>query len=352
MSERSYIILTVVALVFIAAVTAVSFAASAQPSDDRNPSGESVRQPTAGTDETVPESTSTPDTSGIEGTDAPETSDIPNDTETSPAGGEEEHPSLTVTGDYIPSAASSEALLTSIAEFGRPTGLCAVDIATGMSISYGAGDALTPASVVKVVYALYCFRCIDAGEAALDEILTYTEEDLINGNGVIGGMGIGARLTLYDVLYHTINTSDNEGYNMLHRRFGQSGCDAMTSALGCTTCRFSATRWPRVSARDLALLWEEIYKYRNETDCGSIFYDMLLNVDYMHFFRDATGHGTANKSGWNESACNESGIIYGDRTYILVLLTEGSYYTADMNAFGDIVRAVDAMMSEYNRSVS
>ena len=75
---------------------------------------------------------------------------------------------------------------------------------------------------------------------------------------------------------------------------------------------------------------------------------MLLSVDYMHFFRDALGCTVANKSGWNDESYNEGGVVYGDRVYVLVVLTSGSYYTADKNAFNDIVRAVDAMMSEYN----
>lgn len=352
MTNRNYLILAAVAVAFIIAMAALSFAfASATlPPANRNDNTEPGEILTSGTDKPTPESTQ--DTSDP-GTSRPETSGGPEGTEEPPPiGGGDVHGAFTVTGNYTPSEKTADALESAINKFGRPTGLMAVDIATGMTITHGENDALAPASVVKVVYALYCFRRIDAGDAKFDEILTYTAEDRVNGNGVIGRAGIGAQFTLYDVLYHTINTSDNEGYYMLMRRFGRIGCDEMTSALGCTTCKFASSRWPRVSARDLAVIWAEIYKYRSETDCGSIFYDMLLNVSRMHFFRDATGHGTANKSGWNESACNESGIVYGDRTYILVLLTEGSYYTANMDAYGDIVRAVDAMMSEYNSSMS
>ena len=377
MKGREYAALAAVALVFAAVVAALAFSVSrtAQPTTPATTTAVVTDGTVQDSESSVPETTAPPESSPPETTDvtyttdAPETTDTDNvtlpaettdavtsnipetttPTETKPQESVKS-PKIMISGNYTPSAEAFAALSGAIKSFGRPTGLIAVDIETGMTVAYNADKSFAPASIVKVVYALYCFRLIDAGEASLDELLTYTANDTVHGNGVIGKMGVGAVLTLNDVLYHTINTSDNEGYYMLLRRFGSAGCDEMTSALGCKTCKLKTSKWPKVSARDMALIWEEIYRYSTETECGRMFYDMLQNVQRMHFFRDALGDGyeVANKSGWNSTACCEGGVIFGGgRTYILVILTEGSYYTADMNAFGDMVRAVDTMMSEY-----
>lgn len=254
-------------------------------------------------------------------------------------------------GGITPSAESAKALADAIEAFGRPVGLVAVDTATGASVSFGADEAFAPASTIKAVLALYAAETVDSGEASLDEKLTYTDADRVYGNGVIGKMGVGTELTLREVLYHTLNTSDNEGYYMMLRRFGRSGCDRMTEALGCTTGKLSTSKWPKISARDLSLVWGEIYKRRGEGEGEKLIWDFLSDVEYMHFFRDALGSEggrvLANKSGWNDDSCCEGGVIETDGgAYVLVILTKGSYYTANMDAFYEIVRRADAIMNE------
>ena len=72
----------------------------------------------------------------------------------------------------------------------------------------------------------------------------------------------------------------------------------------------------------------------------------------MHFFKDALGVDIANKAGWNDASYNDSGIVYGDRTYVLVLLSDGSYYTASKSQYNAIISAIDGLMSEYAETAS
>lgn len=257
---------------------------------------------------------------------------------------------IRIDGDYVPSDGAAGALVDAISLFGHPTGLFAVDLETGTAIAVNADEAFEPASVIKVCYVLYCCRQIDANAASLDELLTYTEDDYIHGNGAIGKMGFGAQMTIREVITHVIKTSDNEGYYMLIRRFGREGYDEMMESLGCGTGRLAITRWPAISARDYASVWQEIYRYRSESDTGAMLFDLLLHVEYMHFFRDALDVSVANKSGWNDESYNEGGIVFGERTYALVIMSSCDYYTADTSRFGDIVRAVNAMMNEIGAS--
>lgn len=260
---------------------------------------------------------------------------------------EPELASIKIKGSYTPSDENVDALYSALLKFGRDLGFTAVDLNTGMTVSYNADKKFSPASIIKASVVLYACKQIDLGKASLDEKLTYTVDDIVHGNGVIGKKGVGSRFTLREVIYHTVNTSDNEGYYMLLRRFGRNGHDDMVRSLGSSSGLVKTSRWPKVTAADFAKVWEEIYCYRNESTTGKWLYELFLNVDKMHFFRDALSVETANKAGWNASNYNDTGIIYGDRTYVLVLLTDGSYYTASESDFNAIVSAINAMMSEY-----
>ena len=230
-----------------------------------------------------------------------------------------EYDDFTVDGRFAPSAEAAAAVGDAIDAFGRPTVFYAVDIETGMTIGRGVDEVCDTASAVKILAALYAFRQIDAGKLSLDEMLTYTENDYVYGEGIIGHMEFGTKLSVRDVLYHTLNTSDNEGYTMLVRRLDRVDMDNMLEGLGVHVPCYRWTFWPHVSCRDLAAVWAEAYRYRD----------------------------TAVKAGWNRSKFGEGGIVYGERTYILILLTDGNYWDANKEGFFNIVRSIDALMCEY-----
>lgn len=258
-----------------------------------------------------------------------------------------EYDDFTVNGRFAPSAGTAAAVGDAIEAFGRPTVFYAVDIETGMTIGRGEDEVYDTASAVKILAALYAFRQIDAGKLSLDEMLTYTKNDYVYGEGIIGHMEFGTKLSLRDVLYHTLNTSDNEGYTMLVRRLDRVDMDKMLEGLGVHVPCYRWTFWPKVSCRDLAAVWAEVYRYRDETDGGRMLYDLVSHVEQMHFFHDALGYDTAVKAGWNRSKFGEGGIVYGERTYILILLTDGNYWDANKEGFFNIVRSIDALMCEY-----
>ncbi len=258
-----------------------------------------------------------------------------------------EYDDFTVDGRFAPSAEAAAAVGDAIDAFGRPTVFYAVDIETGMTIGRGVDEVCDTASAVKILAALYAFRQIDAGKLSLDEMLTYTENDYVYGEGIIGHMEFGTKLSVRDVLYHTLNTSDNEGYTMLVRRLDRVDMDNMLEGLGVHVPCYRWTFWPHVSCRDLAAVWAEVYRYRDETDGGRMLYDLVSHVEQMHFFHDALGYDTAVKAGWNRSKFGEGGIVYGERTYILILLTDGNYWDANKEGFFNIVRSIDALMCEY-----
>lgn len=255
--------------------------------------------------------------------------------------------SLGISGGYTPDQSLTDALANAIAVFDRPVSFLAVDLKSGISLSYNVGDKYSAASMVKASFAYYVCHEIDAGNASLNEKLTYTAADTVYADNVIGKAGIGKEYTLYQVLYYTIVSSDNEGYYMLLRRFGRDGYDAMMSSIGCPTLSVSGTRWPDTSAIDMVKLWQKIYTYNDETANGKMLYELFEQVEYMNFIERALGVPVANKAGWNSSIFNDCGVVSGENsTYILAIFSKGNYFTAVKSQFYDIIRAVDALMND------
>lgn len=344
--RRSELLALTSIVVVFAALAAALFIASL-----RIGSGASHTEPPAASNTDVPPDSSPETTADSLPADSTSVAQTETTTESPPETEplkETSYDSFTVSFRNAPSEKSIASLADALSAFGRPVSLYALDLESETAICRNADAPVDTASIVKVIYALYVSKLIDSGEAKLDEILTYTSADTVHGNGAIGKMGVGAKLTLHDVLYHTINTSDNEGYYMLVRRFGRSGCDDMARSLGCTTYDLTSSRWCKVSARDLSLIWTEIYRRRDESEGGRLLWEMLTTVSLRHFIRDALDDDrtVANKAGWNGDTLADSAIVIGERTYILIILTEGSFYSANISAFNSIVRAADAIMNE------
>ncbi|MCD7776818.1 MAG: class A beta-lactamase-related serine hydrolase [Firmicutes bacterium] len=235
---------------------------------------------------------------------------------------------------------------TTIAALMRNVGIYACDLSTGETFEYNDYTGYSCASSIKAAYIYYVCRLVDEGEATLNDILTYESSDTVYGEGVIGKSEVGTKYTLAEVIHYTVNISDNEGYNMLVRTYGRDGYDTFVTALGCDSLCISSSKYPNITAHDLGVIWQEIYNYSTETKTGEWLYEEFLSVSYMTFIEDATGYETANKDGWNAEACNAAGIVYSeDCTYVLVLLSTGSYYTINMESYNAIITVIDEIMS-------
>ncbi len=342
MRALRYILLAAVVISFSAAVCALYIFSPAEhralPFSPAVTAGEAPED--RGTGAPLGEGPDEPETEPPETEPAPFVPDLPPDKE-------RVYDDFTVRGRFAPSEETASKVGDAIEAFGRPTVFYAVDIETGMTIGRGEDEVYDTASAVKILAALYAFRQIDAGKLSLDEMLTYTEGDYVYGEGIIGHMEFGTQLSLRDVLYHTLNTSDNEGYTMLVRRLDRVDMDKMLEGLGVRVPCYRWTYWPHLTCRELAAVWAEVYRYRDETDGGRMLFDLVSHTEQMHFFRDALGYDTAVKSGWNRSKFGEGGIVFGERTYILVLITDGNYWDANKEGFFNIVRSVDALFCEY-----
>lgn len=216
-----------------------------------------------------------------------------------------------------------------------------------ISFGYNPDTCYSCASSIKAPYALYCYKQIETESVNYNDIVIYNKNDYLSGTGVIKNSKK-TQYTIEELLYNTIYYSDNIAYGMLYKYFGVDGYNKMLEELGCSYLQLTPySKWGFASPREMALVWQEIYNYK-DTETGSKFFETLLNAQY-NFIKSALSYDVAHKSGWSTRGYNDHGIVFADTPYIIsVMMPYPNDKDQDQKYFQDIVILCDEIMNEYN----
>jgi len=231
-------------------------------------------------------------------------------------------------------------------------GFYLTDIDTNMTISYNADRDFQPASTVKAGVALCATKQIEAGKFNFDDKMTYTSKHYCRGSGNIRYSAFGTEYTLQDIIHRTINISDNVAYYMLLDKFGTEFYNNTITDLGCKTWLNNYTKWGYLTPQELNLIWQEIYAYGQTSEEGKWLYNEFLNAEFNFIKECLPEYHSAHKSGFNEQGYHDSAVVYGDRRYIMTIMTTQDYHDANMNkiavALDNAVKAYDKYMNAQN----
>lgn len=108
----------------------------------------------------------------------------------------------------------------------------AQNLKTGQTVGLHADEPVKTASVIKLVVLLDAAEQIRAGKASLDEKVTLTKANQVDGSGVLGLMDVPMGLTLRDVLTLMVVLSDNTATNVAIDRLGLEHIDGTIRAAG------------------------------------------------------------------------------------------------------------------------
>lgn len=99
--------------------------------------------------------------------------------------------------------------------FSGTLGVAAVNLTTGERFEYQAQHSFYPASTIKLALLYETFRGAVEGRWSLDDKLTLTRENVVEGSGVLLDLTPGLQLSIRDVATLMIVVSDNTATNML-----------------------------------------------------------------------------------------------------------------------------------------
>ncbi len=235
------------------------------------------------------------------------------------------------------------ALNSLVSSYSQSVGFFAMDLTTGKTVGYNANKEFHTASTVKLGYCLYVYKLIAQGKASFNDTITYTPADYVDESGSRYFGPFGKVHTTAQVLATTIKVSDNNGYYMLRRKYGSAGYMSMLRSLGCSDAQKQYSAWGNLTPADLGKIWKEIYAFKDTGNAGKVFWNSLLTAQFNFIKAVIYEHPVAHKSGFNARGYHDSGIVLGERPYIMVVMTN-----TKNNDLPRTVRAVDTFMKQVN----
>ena len=235
-----------------------------------------------------------------------------------------------------------------IKNFGGDCSFIAVNLNDGMSFGYNVDKAYPTASTIKVAFSLYSFKEMDKGNGSLKELKLYEERFRRDGSGVLKNKASGVNYSLKDLFYYTIHYSDNVAYYIVHDRFYNEEYNTFLNNLGCNNLYLnSGAKWGKIDARSMALIWQEIYKYKDETENGKYFFEILTNADYNYIREGMEKYESAHKSGWTPRETHDSGIVFAKDDYIVVTLNNNNGNYSAKSQLLKISSCIEKVIDEY-----
>ena len=240
-------------------------------------------------------------------------------------------------------------ITATINDYGAGVSFYIVSLNDGMSIGYNVDKRFETASSIKAPYALYVYKEIAEGNINPDQEFTYEEKYYNKGTGIIKKSDFGTVYTVRDLVYYSLNDSDNIAHTMLHKNFGVKGYNEMLKNLGTKQLYLTAGNpWGYTSARSAALVWQEIYNFSLKSDEGVTFLNILTNGKYNYFKEVMPSIPSASKTGFASKDVVETGIVFDDQPYIAVAIANKG---GNIGAYTQVLKLVNHMndiMIEYD----
>ena len=249
----------------------------------------------------------------------------------------------------VPLSALNE--LNSLAEeFGGQSSFYLLNLDDGMEVKFNEDVYMFAASTIKLPYSYYIYTVFEQN-GGMDELMEFEERFRRDGTGEIQKMDAGTFFTLEELVDYAIVSSDNIAYEMLYERFGWEGYNELLEQWGFRKYVSQYTKYGSVSPRLLGKFWSEIYEKRSAGGVWDKYYEAVLDTTYSPI-KNTLGSKleVANKTGWAKGYYHESGIVFRDHPYVIVVMTVCDGDKEDREYVSRLILAADSFMEKYNTS--
>ncbi len=224
------------------------------------------------------------------------------------------------------------------------------DLYSGCTMEYNADRVFYTASIIKEPYVMWALgeieKAEEKGEADgtkfdLDSCFIYTEDKFKSGSGIIQKSEFGTEYSYYDLLRLAITQSDNVAFAELRNIYGRKGFDEFSTELGVSSTIKSLYR---ASAREMGVYLNKTFEFfESGTKYSKDLKSWMLSTNHRIMIPSAvTPKKAANKYGWDLEAYHDMAIVFGEKPYLLVVMTELDRGSRADNAFiRDLVKKID-----------
>lgn len=233
-------------------------------------------------------------------------------------------------------------------------------------------EKCNPASCIKTFILVDLFKQVYFGLRSLKDKLVYTQDNLVDGSGVLQYLSFGTELKVLDVATLMMIVSDNVATNMMIDYLGIKNINNTIKSLGCYDTelfsKFESTddkAFAKTTARDYGYIFELILKNKLwDKSISEYILEIMKKQKYTEMIGDGIGdlytktpnellNFVATKSGKYTSVRNDGGIVstkYGN--YILTIFIydfDDKYLINDKNIY-DIGKNISNLV--FNRYIA
>ncbi len=215
----------------------------------------------------------------------------------------------------------------------------------GGSIEYNADERFSSGSIIKAIYA----RAILGAGIDLSAEYEMTEELLNSQYERVNDEPVGTMFTAEELIRAAVAESDNTAYKMLYHYIGYSDFNEYAKSLGLPQRMTDENYWFRMTARQTAAYFKDIYYFIEQHVNGVLMADCMENAEYREMFSAALSDKTvAEKYGYLPQedfyTLGDAGIIYGaDSDYVLVVYVRGTGTSLNTEFFREAAALTDEL---------
>ncbi len=223
------------------------------------------------------------------------------------------------------------------------------DIETGFTVMLDPDKHYYSASVVKAPYMLYIYRLALAGKADLEQKVTYTEKYRREGTGVLKNMEYGTEFTVEELVGYSLEESDNSAFAMLRELFSEEDYEKFAVSLGVHS-EDARVAQGQICCEAALKFSGEIYRFIEEKNP----YSEKMRYHLTHS-RNAMIMGGADaevvrKYGWYEGFFHDMAVVYGQKTYLLTIMTNLDMLVIDTREYG-LFSELSLLFAEYSDKI-
>ncbi|NQT95264.1 MAG: serine hydrolase [Candidatus Omnitrophica bacterium] len=224
-----------------------------------------------------------------------------------------------------------EAVYQETEKFGLTPYIVIKDLKRGWHIDINEDIKVPSASIVKVPIMACCFYAASKGRISLDDQLSLSSKDKVGGSGILKNKRSGTKIPVSELIELMIARSDNTAANMLINLLGFDYLNEQFKRIGLKDTNLSRLMMDMgsrdngienyTSAKDMALVFEKIYKRRLFSKGISLkCLEMLKKVKSKDRIPAKLPKKTtiAHKTGLEKSVCHDVGIVFTENGDFLI----------------------------------
>ena len=251
---------------------------------------------------------------------------------------------LTAAGMEIPDSAKelADELYAVLRRHGADAGFLYYNPHTGGSLEYNADEKFSSGSIIKAIYA----RSILDSSTDLTAEYEMTEELLNSQYELVNGQPVGTLFTAEELIRAALVKSDNTAYKMLYNYIGYSKFNEYAAGLGLPQRMTDENYWFRLTARESAIYFKEIYAFSKQHVNGEFMLECMANAEYRDMFSAVLSDKTVHeKYGYLPQedfyTLGDCTIVSGGTDYILAAYVRNTGESLDVKFFQDVAEITD-----------